>query len=188
MGAVMAHVGHKVTEKRAEGFSGVHIPSFEEQVKDPNMAAHGAMIFRKMSCSTCHGARLEGVVGPCLTDPAWIYGGAPREIRNTINHGRVKGMPSFASLDEQDKTAVVAYILSRQLAPVLLPVKKGEEPVARDMVPAEAVPKTQLLTPGESLADFRLPTGCKIECLASEPMVARSTSCPGRWRAGLRSR
>jgi len=47
-------------------------------------------------CVKCHGARGEGHIGPNLTDPFWIEGGAPVDIYNAILLGRNgKGMPAW---------------------------------------------------------------------------------------------
>ena len=77
-------------------------------------------------CVACHLPSLRGkgenpaAVGPDLTDLAWIHGGTPKEIFNTVNSGILpKGMPAWGPVLGQKKTAeVVAYILSRH--------KKGE--------------------------------------------------------------
>lgn len=48
------------------------------------------------SCSPCHGAEGQGVVGPNLTDPFWLHGGKVNEIFSTIKYGvPEKGMKSW---------------------------------------------------------------------------------------------
>lgn len=71
-------------------------------------------------CVACHLASLKGkgenpgAVGPNLTDMAWIHGGTPKEIYNTVSKGVLaKGMPAWEPVLGQKKTAeVVAYVLS----------------------------------------------------------------------------
>jgi cytochrome c oxidase cbb3-type subunit 3 len=72
-------------------------------------------------CTPCHLPSMRGksenptAVGPDLTDTAWIHGGMPKEIYNTVSKGVLaKGMPTWEPVLGQKKTAeVVAYILSR---------------------------------------------------------------------------
>ena len=49
-------------------------------------------------CVVCHGAAGEGNVGPNLTDPYWIHGGAPMKIWGTVTNGVAdKGMAAWAA-------------------------------------------------------------------------------------------
>ncbi len=193
MGAVMVHMGKEVIKERSENFSHVRIVSFEDQVRAPGMVERGKTLFTEHNCVTCHGYRLEGIVGPCLTDPTWIHGGTPGEIKKTLDAGVVaKGMPSFAMLKDEDKAALIAFIYSRKVTPILLPLAKGQDSMKRDMIPDADVPKTRLVTPAEALADFRVPADCVVDCLASEPMVvmpvAASFDARGRlWVVEIRS-
>jgi len=68
------------------------------------------------TCASCHGAGLEGGIGPNLVDSEWIHGGSPTEIYKTVNDGvLVKGMPSWGPvLGTKKISEVVAYILSLQ--------------------------------------------------------------------------
>jgi cytochrome c oxidase cbb3-type subunit III len=85
-------------------------------------------------CVACHLASLKGkgenpgAVGPNLTDTAWIHGGTPKEIYNTVAKGVLaKGMPTWEPVLGQKKTAeVVAFLLSHH--------QKGE-PIAIEKVP-----------------------------------------------------
>jgi cytochrome c oxidase cbb3-type subunit 3 len=71
-------------------------------------------------CVACHLPSLRGksenpnAVGPDLTDTAWIHGGTPKEIYNTVSKGVLaKGMPSWEPVLGQKKTVeVVAFVLS----------------------------------------------------------------------------
>lgn len=71
-------------------------------------------------CVQCHLASLKGkgenpaAVGPNLVDTAWIHGGTPKEIYQTVAQGVLtKGMPAWEPVLGQKKVAeVVAYVLS----------------------------------------------------------------------------
>ena len=92
---------------------------------NPEIVNAGKQTFQSL-CIPCHLASLKGksenpgAVGPNLVDQAWIHGGTPKEIFNTVSKGvLVKGMPSWEPVLGQKKTAeVVAYVLSHH--------KKGE--------------------------------------------------------------
>lgn len=66
------------------------------------------------NCSVCHGSSAHGAKGfPNLTDNDWIYGGDPTKILQTVEHGRVGGMPAWQSqLGEDGVRAVAEYELS----------------------------------------------------------------------------
>ncbi len=67
-------------------------------VADHQALAQGEKVF-KANCITCHGARGEGLVGPNLTDKAWIHGGAPMAVHASISRGFPdKGMPQWEKM------------------------------------------------------------------------------------------
>ena len=86
------------------------------------------------NCVACHLPSLRGksespaAIGPDLVDQAWIHGGTPKEIFNTVNTGVLaKGMPAWGPVLGQKKTAeVVAYLLShhKQGEPITVEVPK----------------------------------------------------------------
>lgn len=59
----------------------------------------GSQIFSE-KCAMCHGADLEGKIGPNLTDNFWVLGTGTRvDIVRSIKEGSaVKGMPAWQSL------------------------------------------------------------------------------------------
>ena len=75
--------------------------------------AEGATTFAT-SCAACHGGRGEGLIGPNLTDSAWIHGGAPTQIHATVAHGvGTAGMPAWGPvLGDRQVQSVVAFVLS----------------------------------------------------------------------------
>jgi len=81
--------------------------------RDPKSLAAGKALFASY-CAACHGAEGGGVIGPNLTDDAWIHGGAPEAVYHTVEAGVLaKGMPAWGqSLNPRQVSEVVAYVLS----------------------------------------------------------------------------
>ena len=83
--------------------------------KDPAALAMGSTVFSAY-CVACHGPDGGGLIGPNLTDNAWIHGGTPDAIYATVRDGVLaKGMPAWSqSLKPDAVAAVVAYVISLQ--------------------------------------------------------------------------
>jgi cytochrome c oxidase cbb3-type subunit 3 len=66
------------------------------------------------NCAVCHGSDARGARGfPNLADDAWLYGGDPEAIKQSILHGRQGVMPSFgAPLGTRGLEEVAAYVYS----------------------------------------------------------------------------
>jgi cytochrome c oxidase cbb3-type subunit III len=66
------------------------------------------------NCASCHKADGGGMIGPNLTDNAWIHGGSLVEIRKTITEGVIaKGMPPWGTLLKPDVIdGLTAYVAS----------------------------------------------------------------------------
>ncbi len=81
----------------------------------PAALAKGGELFAA-NCSSCHGANLEGGIGPNLTDAEWIHGGTFDEVFSTIDKGvAAKGMPTWGPILGPKKIGTLAsYILSKQ--------------------------------------------------------------------------
>jgi cytochrome c oxidase cbb3-type subunit 3 len=79
----------------------------------PAQVDEGRKIFEQF-CVVCHGAAGEGSVGPNLTDPYWLHGGAPMSIWKTVTNGVTdKGMAAWAGqLGPARVQKVVAYVLT----------------------------------------------------------------------------
>ena len=78
--------------------------------------AIGASLFANY-CSQCHGSTATGARGfPNLTDDAWLYGGAPEQIKHSIVNGRNGVMPPLGAVfsDEDALTEMVSYVQSMQ--------------------------------------------------------------------------
>lgn len=102
--------------------------------KDPALVSAGQATF-VTTCASCHMPDLKGGIGPNLTDTAWLHGGEPLQIMDTITKGVLeKGMPTWGPmLGRQKITELTAFILSKHA--------KGE-PIeqAPPFVPAAAQP------------------------------------------------
>ncbi len=80
---------------------------------DPTTVAQGKEIFTT-NCAACHKADGSGLIGPNLTDGAWMHGGKADQIYKTINDGVPdKQMPTWGPvLGPQREQAVTAFVLS----------------------------------------------------------------------------
>jgi cytochrome c oxidase cbb3-type subunit 3 len=68
-------------------------------------------------CAACHGADLQGIIGPNLTDEYWIHGkGTLTDIALVVRSGVLdKGMPSWKEQLKTDEVqAVVVFVASRR--------------------------------------------------------------------------
>lgn len=107
--------------------------------------AQGKRLFRWYNCNGCH-ANGGGGMGPPLMDATWRYGHEPRQIVETILHGRPNGMPAFAGRIPEDQAwQLAAYVrsMSAQLRADVLPgrsdaLSAGEPELRRDPVPSRA--------------------------------------------------
>lgn len=80
---------------------------------DKDAVARGKALFQS-TCLACHADKGQGLVGPNLTDDAWLHGDTPSEIHHTVAEGFAdKGMPSWkAALGPGQVNDVVAFVLS----------------------------------------------------------------------------
>jgi cytochrome c oxidase cbb3-type subunit 3 len=82
---------------------------------DPAALAAGKAVYDK-NCASCHRPDGGGLIGPNLTDEAWLHGGSLDEVLRTVDVGVLdKGMPGWGKILKPDElTAVVAYVASLQ--------------------------------------------------------------------------
>lgn len=79
----------------------------------PEALAAGKVVF-EANCAACHRPDGGGLIGPNLTDDAWLHGGLPTQIHATIAQGVLaKGMPAWDRILKPDQVdAVTAYVIS----------------------------------------------------------------------------
>lgn len=80
---------------------------------DQGAITEGKQIFT-VNCVSCHRADAGGLIGPNLTDDAWIHGGTLADIHKTITEGVLaKGMPNWGKiLKPAQVNAVTVYVAS----------------------------------------------------------------------------
>jgi cytochrome c oxidase cbb3-type subunit 3 len=95
-------------------------------------ASDGAAVF-KTTCAVCHGDDGQGKIGPNLTDNAWLHGGKPMDIYNTISNGVVqKGMPAWRSqLGDAKVRLLAAYVAGTLKGKNIANPAKPPEPDAK---------------------------------------------------------
>ena len=81
--------------------------------KDAATIAEGKKTFVS-TCAPCHGLEGQGIVGPNLTDAAWLHGAKPIDIYTSVTNGYPeKGMrPWGPVLGTARIRAVTAFVLS----------------------------------------------------------------------------
>ena len=86
---------------------------YRARSRDGAVLAEGKQVF-VANCAVCHRLDGGGIIGPNLTDDAWIHGGAPSAIHKTIVDGVLeKGMPPWGRiLKPAQVDAVTAYVIS----------------------------------------------------------------------------
>ncbi len=95
-------------------------PSFTEEKLAAAFTEAGAKKGQEVytgKCLACHGPELGGLIGPNLTDKAWIHGKGTRlDIMNTVAQGVLdKGMPAWAEMISQEELVnVVAFVYSKK--------------------------------------------------------------------------
>jgi len=80
-------------------------------------AAAGEAIYVQ-NCVACHGAALEGGIGPNLADNEWIHGGQAEQILATIQNGVLeKGMLAWKDFLSPDQiNQVGSYVIQQHAA------------------------------------------------------------------------
>jgi cytochrome c oxidase cbb3-type subunit 3 len=92
-----------------------YVLSLSGRDADPAKVAAGKQHFASY-CAACHGADGTGNTGlgaPNLTDDAWLYGGSPGAVRQSIAQGRNGRMPAHRDFLGEDKVHLLAtYVYS----------------------------------------------------------------------------
>ncbi|WP_328189383.1 cytochrome-c oxidase, cbb3-type subunit III [Marinobacter sp. OP 3.4] len=93
-------------------FGDVPIPELAQNEEANEM---GQRLFAN-NCAVCHGSAARGSIGfPNLTDDAWLHGGDPETIVQTIQGGRQGNMPAkgmMPNMTSEQVDQVVNYVLS----------------------------------------------------------------------------
>ncbi len=78
----------------------------------PEVIEEGKQIFQT-NCVACHGATMEGGIGPSLVDDEWIHGNSKEEITAVVTEGvAAKGMPPWGPILGPEKVAkVTAFVM-----------------------------------------------------------------------------
>jgi glucose/arabinose dehydrogenase len=78
-------------------------------------------------CASCHGANLEGGLGPNLIDDTWLHGGSDKEVANSIRLGNLDaGMPAWqGTLTEDQIRAMVVFISEKKYLSLQEKVKES---------------------------------------------------------------
>jgi cytochrome c oxidase cbb3-type subunit III len=86
-----------------------------ELLMDETALAEGAAIYNSY-CGACHGAELQGGVGPNLADTYWLHGGDIKDVFKIIKVGvPQKGMIAWQSqLSPEQIQQVSSYIISKE--------------------------------------------------------------------------
>lgn len=86
-----------------------------EQLTDEAALTEGGTIYGNY-CGACHGAELQGGVGPNLADSYWLHGGDVKDVFKTIKVGvPQKGMISWeAQLTPEQIQKVTSFIISKE--------------------------------------------------------------------------
>ena len=82
-------------------------------VADAAAVADGGQVYAA-NCASCHRADGGGLIGPNLTDDAWIHGDTPAQIHKTIHEGVLaKGMPNWGKILKPEQVDhVAAYVVT----------------------------------------------------------------------------
>ncbi|WP_444906137.1 cytochrome-c oxidase, cbb3-type subunit III [Microbulbifer sp. EKSA008] len=103
----------KAQERFHETFGKYENMPIEQIAQSPEALKMGSRIFAN-NCAVCHGADAGGNFGfPNLTDNAWLYGGTPEKILETLYNGRQGMMPPQGPvIGEEGVRNATEYVLS----------------------------------------------------------------------------
>jgi len=99
----------------AHGGGEIDFDNLKSRIGNEDAIANGADVFAAR-CAVCHGAQLQGMIGPNLTDNYWIHGtGDPETLIKVVKEGVLdKGMPAWDNiLTGVEMENVSIYIISK---------------------------------------------------------------------------
>ncbi len=102
-----------IEQQKAEAGKSVGPIDWSNILKDPSRNQAGGVVFGT-KCAACHGDKGQGLVGPNLTDKAWLHGAKPEELHKVVSKGVLdKGMPPWEGVLKDDELInVVSFIIS----------------------------------------------------------------------------
>lgn len=93
-----------------------YVLSLGGRASDNSLVEAGKALYAEKTCIVCHGPDGKGNAQfgwPNLTDDAWLYGGSPGVIKETLKNGRNGVMPAHRDfLGEEKSHLLAAYIYS----------------------------------------------------------------------------
>ncbi len=91
----------------------------------PEAIAGGESIYGTY-CFVCHGAALEGGIGPDFLDDEWLHGHSPEEVIEVITNGVTeKGMAAWGPiLSAEQISHVAAYVLAKNAEALGIPLEQ----------------------------------------------------------------
>jgi cytochrome c oxidase cbb3-type subunit 3 len=111
----------------------------------PEAVTAGQTVFQQ-NCVVCHGAGLEGGIGPSFLDDEWLHGGQATDILRTIREGvPAKGMvPWQGILSPQQINQATAFVITKNSEATGRAVEdflgEGDEAEGSGEPPAEGSP------------------------------------------------
>jgi mono/diheme cytochrome c family protein len=102
---------------------------------DEQAIRDGHRYYHWYNCAGCHGSLGGGGIGPPLRDDAWIYGGDPASLYQSIYQGRPDGMPAYGAIASEVmiwKMAAYIQSLGTPMQPETPPIPGGagaEDPI-----------------------------------------------------------
>ena len=109
--ALVGYEDQRVAREQSEAAS-IDEAALARHAADPQTLADGQAVFAAR-CASCHADDGRGLIGPNLTDDAWIHGkGTLVDIYGTVNAGVLdKGMPAWGrQLSPSELRTVVAFV------------------------------------------------------------------------------
>jgi len=143
---------------------GMAFASFAAHAAAPTLTAEKLY---QANCAVCHGAKMEGAVGPTLGAHAWLHGAPTKaNLIKVISKGvPEKDMPAWSPTLSAAQIALLADYIAAN-------ANQAAAAVAKPAVVAATAAKT---APGEiDLSGFKLPKGFHISVYASDATTARS--------------
>lgn len=104
----------------------------QQSTEDPAAVERGRALF-KSSCGFCHGADATGERAPdLLRSPVVLHDDGGNLLGPTIRNGRPdKGMPSFATMKDDEIAAIVAFLHHQATAALHSNRVRGDYPVSK---------------------------------------------------------